>query len=531
MSGPNTQYDPVEVAALDPAERRARPSRRPPGDRRGGDARRAQGRAARAPGREEPARAGQPRDRRAAAERQGRGRQARRARPAAGSARRSRPGRPSWRPSATRRILVEEAVDLTVPVPRRPLGARHPLSLVSERVEDIFVGMGWEIAEGPEVESEWLNFDALNIGADHPARADAGHLLRRAGRLRPGAAHAHLPGAGPHHARPRAADLRPLPGQGVPHRRPRRHAHPGLPPVRGARRRQGHHHGPPPGTLDALRAAAVRRGHRDAAAPQLLPVHRAERRDRLPCWICGGSADPSRAAPAAAPAGSSSAAPAWSTSACCAPPASTPTSTPGSRSASASSARSCCATASADMHDIVEGDVRFSRAVRDGDLMHAPVSWLRELADVARGRHRCRRRCRPRARRPRGGGRCHGGDIAGPLVVGRVLSVEPEPQKNGKTINWCTVDVGAHGQRVTEGKPQEIVCGAHNFGVGDLVVVRPARRGAARRLRDLRAQDLRPRLQRDDLLARRARPRRRPRRHHRAVRAARRGRRGRSAAR
>ena len=57
-----------------------------------------------------------------------------------------------------------------------------------------------------------------------------------------------------------------------------------------------------------------------------------------------------------------------------------------------------------------------------------------------------------------------------PLVVGRVLSVEPEPQKNGKTINWCTVDVGEHGQRVTEGKPQEIVCGAHNFGVGDLVV-------------------------------------------------------------
>lgn len=68
------------------------------------------------------------------------------------------------------RILVEETVDLTVRVPRRRLGARHPISLVSERVEDIFVAMGWEIAEGPEVESEWLNFDALNLGADHPAR-------------------------------------------------------------------------------------------------------------------------------------------------------------------------------------------------------------------------------------------------------------------------------------------------------------------------------------------------------------------------
>ena len=67
-------------------------------------------------------------------------------------------------------ILVEEAQDLTVLAPRRRLGARHPVSLVTERVEDIFVAMGWEIAEGPEVESEWLNFDALNLGADHPAR-------------------------------------------------------------------------------------------------------------------------------------------------------------------------------------------------------------------------------------------------------------------------------------------------------------------------------------------------------------------------
>ena len=68
------------------------------------------------------------------------------------------------------RILVEEAVDVTVPVGRRPLGARHPLELISERIADVFVAMGWEVAEGPEVEAEWLNFDALNIGPDHPAR-------------------------------------------------------------------------------------------------------------------------------------------------------------------------------------------------------------------------------------------------------------------------------------------------------------------------------------------------------------------------
>jgi phenylalanyl-tRNA synthetase beta chain len=57
-----------------------------------------------------------------------------------------------------------------------------------------------------------------------------------------------------------------------------------------------------------------------------------------------------------------------------------------------------------------------------------------------------------------------GAGLEGPLVVGQVLSAEAEPQKNGKTINWCAVDVG-------EGEPRGIVCGAHNFGVGDHVVV------------------------------------------------------------
>jgi phenylalanyl-tRNA synthetase beta chain len=65
----------------------------------------------------------------------------------------------------------------------------------------------------------------------------------------------------------------------------------------------------------------------------------------------------------------------------------------------------------------------------------------------------------------------HGGGVTGPLVVGRVLEMTPEPQKNGKTINWCRVDVGENGQQLTDGTPQGIVCGAHNFAVGDLVVV------------------------------------------------------------
>lgn len=68
------------------------------------------------------------------------------------------------------RILEEEAVDVTAAAPRRALGARQPVELTQEKLTDVFVGMGWEVAEGPEVESEWYNFDALNIKPDHPAR-------------------------------------------------------------------------------------------------------------------------------------------------------------------------------------------------------------------------------------------------------------------------------------------------------------------------------------------------------------------------
>ena len=86
------------------------------------------------------------------------------------------------------RVLIEESVDVTLPVERGLLGARHPLETMQERMGDVFIAMGWEIAEGPEVETEWHNFDALNFDPDHPARAmqdtffvepaDSGLLLR-----------------------------------------------------------------------------------------------------------------------------------------------------------------------------------------------------------------------------------------------------------------------------------------------------------------------------------------------------------------
>nr|WP_194956535.1 phenylalanine--tRNA ligase subunit alpha [Aeromicrobium phoceense] len=68
------------------------------------------------------------------------------------------------------RRLAAETVDVTLPVDIEPVGARHPITTIQEHVADIFVAMGWEVAEGPEVEAEWLNFDALNLGPDHPAR-------------------------------------------------------------------------------------------------------------------------------------------------------------------------------------------------------------------------------------------------------------------------------------------------------------------------------------------------------------------------
>ena len=101
--------------------------------------------------------------------------------------------------------------------------------------------------------------------------------------------------------------------------------------------------------------------------------------------------------------------------------------------------------------------------------MRVPVDWLREYVAVpatARGLDIAADLVRVGLEEEG----LHGGEITGPLVVGRVISQVPEPQKNGRTIHWCQVDVGAHGQQLTSGGPQEIVCGAHNFDAGDWVV-------------------------------------------------------------
>ncbi|MBV9163854.1 MAG: phenylalanine--tRNA ligase subunit alpha, partial [Pseudonocardiales bacterium] len=66
--------------------------------------------------------------------------------------------------------LQKEALDVTLPWDRVPVGARHPITTLCERITDVFLAMGYEVAEGPELEAEWFNFDALNFPQDHPAR-------------------------------------------------------------------------------------------------------------------------------------------------------------------------------------------------------------------------------------------------------------------------------------------------------------------------------------------------------------------------
>lgn len=102
--------------------------------------------------------------------------------------------------------------------------------------------------------------------------------------------------------------------------------------------------------------------------------------------------------------------------------------------------------------------------------MRVPTTWLAELVDVPAGDDGARIAADlVRVGLEEEG--LHGGDITGPLVVGRVIDKTDEPQRNGKTVHFCHVDVGDHGQRASDGVAQEIVCGAHNFEAGDWVVV------------------------------------------------------------
>ncbi len=66
--------------------------------------------------------------------------------------------------------LANEKIDVTLPGTKLPEGHRHPSNITLEEVENIFIGMGYKVVEGPEIEKDYYNFEALNIPADHPAK-------------------------------------------------------------------------------------------------------------------------------------------------------------------------------------------------------------------------------------------------------------------------------------------------------------------------------------------------------------------------
>ena len=175
-----------------------------------------------------------------------------------------------------------DALDLTLGGHARPRGHLHLVTQIQRELEDIFCGMGYLVMEGPEVEDDWHNFEALNMVPGHPAALHAGHALRRAGRARADPApHPHVAGADPHDGADDAADPRGRAGPRLPQRDARPAPLAGVPPDRGARRRSGHHARRPVRHHRDLRAGdAARRARAHPLPPRLLPVHRAVGRAR-----------------------------------------------------------------------------------------------------------------------------------------------------------------------------------------------------------------------------------------------------------
>ncbi|WGH79822.1 phenylalanine--tRNA ligase subunit alpha [Jannaschia ovalis] len=95
--------------------------------------------------------------------------------------------RASLEDSALEARLAAEWLDVTLPVRPRRQGTIHPVSQVTEEVTAIFADMGFAVAEGPQIETDWYNFDALNIPGHHPARAemDTFYMARAEGDNRP----------------------------------------------------------------------------------------------------------------------------------------------------------------------------------------------------------------------------------------------------------------------------------------------------------------------------------------------------------
>ncbi len=354
--------------------------------------------------------------------------------------------------------LREESLDLTSLGPRRAPGARHPLTVLMEDMADVFVAMGWEIAEGPEVEHEWFNFDALNFDADHPARAMQDtffvepvdrHLLLRT------------------HTSPvqiRSLLERDLPVYVVAPGRVYRtdeldatHT-PVFHQIEGIAIDKGLTMAHLRGTLEHLARSMFGPEARIRLRPNYFPFTEpsAELDIWHPTFVGGarwiewggcGMVNPNVLRSAGID----------------------PDEYQGFAFGMGIERTLMFRNNVHDMRDMVEGDIRFSRSVRDGRLMRIPLSWLSEYVKL------------PHDVTPESVHEAlvsvgleeediHSCEVSGPIVVGEVLEFVEEPQSNGKTIRWCQVRVAA------KDSPQNpavrgIVCGAANFEVGDLVVV------------------------------------------------------------
>jgi len=99
------------------------------------------------------------------------------------------------------------------PGKKRPSGKRHPLTQTLDEIVDIFSRLGFEVVEGPEIELDYYNFEALNIPKGHPAREMQANLFHHG---RPGSPNPHLPRSGEDDGETETSCPRHLPGSGLP---------------------------------------------------------------------------------------------------------------------------------------------------------------------------------------------------------------------------------------------------------------------------------------------------------------------------
>ncbi len=257
------------------------------------------------------------------------------------------------------------AVDVTLPWDRTPVGARHPMTTLDRAHRRRLRGDGLRGRRGPRGRGGVVQLRRPQHRARPPGADHAGHVLRRLAGLRRRAADAHLPGADPHHARPQDPPIYVIcPGRTFRTDTLDATHTPVFHQVEGLVVDEGITMAHLKGTLDAFAAGDVRRGTDDPAAPGVLPVHRAVRRDgpavlRVPRRL-GRTTPTRRAGPARPRAGSSGAAAAWSTRGCSSPAAIDPERYSGFAFGIGIERTLMFRNGVEDMRDIVEGDVRFT---------------------------------------------------------------------------------------------------------------------------------------------------------------------------